>query len=118
MDISLSSIAVSLYWAENWKLSPVQLFFSVFPPCVQANFDKKVVKLGRRYAFNFPIFHTISFNVADKSVHISSRLLVCVCTFLLVDKIVFGLLAFGDNCFSFCIELNLAQRMFVFFIHL
>ena len=33
--------------------------------------------------------------------------------FLLVDKIVFGLLAFGDACFSFCIELNIAQRMFV-----
>ena len=29
-----SSIAVSLYWAENWKLSPA-------PPCIQTNFDKK-----------------------------------------------------------------------------
>ena len=80
MDIS-SKYCCKLILGENCKLSPVQSFFSVFPPCVQANFDKKVVKFGRRYAFSFPIFHTISFNVAEKSVHISSRLLVCVCTF-------------------------------------
>ena len=40
----------------------------------------------------------------EKSVYISSRLLVCFCTCLLVDKIVFGFLAFGDTCFSFCIK--------------
>ena len=50
------------------------------------------------------IFHTISFHVAEKNVHISSRLLVCVCTFLLVDKIVYGLLPFGDAWFSFHIQ--------------
>ena len=56
-------------------------------------------------SFQFSHFsHQISFHVAEKSVHISSRLLVCVCTFLLVDKIVYGLLAFGDACFSFCIK--------------
>ena len=42
---------------------------------------KKVLKL---------VFHTISFHVTEKSVIITSRLLFCVCTFLLVDKIVYG----------------------------
>ena len=63
-----------------------------------------MVRLRCRKAFNFLIFHTNSFHVAENSVHISSRLLVCVCTFLLVDKIVYGLSAFGDACFSFCIK--------------
>ena len=49
----------------------------------------------------FSHFHTISVNVAEKSVHISSLFVVCVCTFLLVDKIIYGLLAFGDALFSF-----------------
>ena len=80
------------------------LVFSIFLACVQTKFWQKVVRLRCRKAFNFLIFPTNSFHVAENSVHISSRLLVCVCTFLLVDKIVYGLSAFGDACFSFCIK--------------
>ena len=80
------------------------LVFSIFLACVQTKFWQKVVRLRCRKAFSFLIFHTNSFHVAENSVHISSRLLVCVCTFLLVDKIVYGLSAFGDACFSFCIK--------------
>ena len=54
-------------------------------------------------AVYFAVYH-ISFHVVEKSVHISSRLLVCVCTFLLVYKIFYSLLAFGEACFSFCIK--------------
>ena len=47
---------------------------------------------------------------------------ICFCTFLFVDKIVYGLLAIGDACFSFfnkSVQIfsikKLARRMFVFF---
>ena len=40
---------------------------------------------GKLLIFSFFI-QTISFPVAEKSVHMSFRLLVCVCTFLLLDK--------------------------------
>ena len=97
MDIS-SHLSIAVYCAENWKL----LLARILPrfSCVRSKrIRQKVVKLGRRKAFNFLIFHTISFHVAEKSVHMSNRLLVCVCTFLLVDKIVYGLLAFGNARF-------------------
>ena len=61
-----------------------------------------MVKLGRKEAFNFLIFHTIRFHTAEKKSACSyqySRLLVCVSTFLLADKFVYGLLAFDDACF-------------------
>ena len=101
--IFLLSITVSLYWAENWKLS-LTLILLFFSSMCSNKFQQRVVNLGRRWTFNFLVFHTISFNVAEKSVHISRRLLVCVCTFLLIGKIVYGLLAFGNACFSFCIK--------------
>ena len=118
----LNTIAV--YCAENWKLLLARTLLH-FSYVRSKKFRQKVVKFGRRKAFNFLIFHTISFHVAEKSVYISSRVLVCVCTFLLVDKIVYGLLAFGDACFSFYVKsfqifriIKLAWRMFVFLIHL
>ena len=98
----LFSLSIAVYCAENWKLllAPTLLHFSY------VRSKKKSTKGGhaRTQVANFLIFHTISFQVADKSVHISSRLLVCVCTFLLVDEIVYGLLAFGYACFSFRIK--------------
>ena len=113
----LNTIAV--YCAENWKLllARTLLHFS----CAMRSKKNRLRWLSsdarKLSVFSFFI---ISFHVAEKSVHISSRLLVCVCTFLLVDKIVYGLLAFGNACFSFCIKsfqifslIKLAWRMFV-----
>ena len=82
--IFLLSIALSLNWAENWKLSLAHILLR-FSSVRSNKFRQQVFKLGRREAFNFLIFHTICFNVAEKSVHISNRFFVCVCTFLLVD---------------------------------
>ena len=45
--VFLLSIAVSLYWAENWKLSP-DLIFLRFASVRSNKFRQKVVKLGRR----------------------------------------------------------------------
>ena len=113
----LNTIAV--YCAENWKLllARTLLHFSC------ARCSKKIrlrwLSSDARKLSVFSFF-IISFHVAEKSVHISSRLLVCVCTFLLVDKIVYDLLAFGNACFSFSIKsfqifslIKLAWRMFV-----
>ena len=45
--IFVLSIAVSLYWAENWKLSSALIFLRF--SFVRSNkFRQKVVKLGRR----------------------------------------------------------------------
>ena len=102
--IFLLSIAVSLNWAETGNCRWL-LFFSIFPPCVQTNFDNKWSSSDAgKLKFQFSHFYTISFNVAEKGVHISSLFLVCVCTFLLVDKIVYGLLAFCNARFSFWIK--------------
>ena len=113
----LNTIAV--YCAENWKLLLARTLLHF--PCAMRS--KKIrlrwLSSDARKLSLFSFF-IISFHVAQKSVHISSRLLVCVCTFLLVDKIVYGLLAFGNACFSFCIKsfqifslIKLAWRMFV-----
>ena len=124
MDIS-SHLSIAVYCAENWKLLLARILFRF--SCVRSkNNSTKDGQARTQVSFqcNFLIFRTISFHVAA-SVHISSCLLVCVCTFLFVDKIVYGLLVFGDACFSFCIKsfqifriIKLARRMFVFFTNL
>ena len=45
--IFLLSIAVSLYWAENWKLSLALILFR-FSSVRSNKFRQKVFKLGRR----------------------------------------------------------------------
>ena len=103
MDISCHS-SIAVCWAENWKLLLAHILLRFY--CVA--FKKISTKGGQarmQVSFQFSHFsYQISFCVAEKSVHISSRLLVCVYTFLLVDKMVYGLLAFGDACFSFSIK--------------
>ena len=89
-----------------WKLETVAGSYS--SPFFLRAFNQISTKSGQartQVSFQFSYFsYQISFNAAGKSVHISNRLLVCVWTFLLVDKIVFGLLAFCDAAFSFCIK--------------
>ena len=103
MDIC-SHISIAVYRAENWKLLLVRILI----PFTCRRSKKVSTKGGEartQVSFQFSHFsYQISFHVAEKSVHISSLLLVCVCTFLLVDKIVYSLLAFGDACFSICIK--------------
>ena len=113
----LNTIAV--YCAENWKLLLARTLFHFSCAMRSKKIRLRWLSSDARKLSVFSFF-IISFHVAEKSVHISSRLLVCVCTFLLVDKIVYGLLAFGDACFSFCIKsfqifsiIKLAWRMFV-----
>ena len=113
----LNTIAV--YCAENWKLLLARTLLHFCCAMRSKKIRLRWLSSDARKLSVFSFF-IISFHVAEKSVHISSRLLVCVCTFLLVDKIVYGLLAFGNACFSFCIKsfqifslIKLAWRMFV-----
>ena len=113
----LNTIAV--YCAENWKLLLARTLLHFSWAMRSKKIRLRWLSSDARKLSVFSFF-IISFHVAEKSVHISSRLLVCVCTFLLVDKIVYGLLAFGNACFSFCIKsfqifslIKLAWRMFV-----
>ena len=89
-----------------WKLETVAGSYS--SPFFLRAFKQISTKSGQartQVSFQFSHFsNQIIFNAAEKRVHISSRLLVCVWTFLLVDKIVFALLAFDDAAFSFCIK--------------
>ena len=113
----LNTIAV--YCTENWKLLLVRTLLHFSCAMRSKKIRLRWLSSDARKLSVFSFF-IISFHVAEKSVHISSRLLVCVCTFLLVDKIVYGHLAFGNACFSFCIKsfqifslIKLAWRMFV-----
>ena len=113
----LNTIAV--YCAEKWKLLLARTLLHFSCTMRSKKIRLRWLSSDARKLSLFSFF-IISFHVAQKSVHISSRLLVCVCTFLLVDKIVYGLLAFGNACFSFCIKsfqifslIKLAWRMFV-----
>ena len=65
-----------------------------------------VVKLGCMQALSSFSCHTITFQVAAKSVpvSVSCRLVIWVCTFLFVYIIVNGLLTFAESCLCFYIR--------------
>ena len=80
---------------ENWKLllacALVRVFLRLF---MKKKFSgQEVVKLHCRYGLNSFICHIVALQLVEKSVQISSHLLICVCTFLLLYKIV---LTFAD----------------------
>ena len=88
-----------------------------------------MVRLGCMQALSSFSCHTISFQVAAKSVRVSvsCRLVIWICTFLFVYIIVNGLLTFAESCLCFYIrrfqifklkKLSIfAWLIFVFLVH-
>ena len=88
----------------RWPLEIVAGLYSCL--CLQHAFvHKKNISVDKKWSSSFAgrvltlVCHTVTLQLVEKSVQIRSHL-ICVCTFLLQYKIVYGFLTFADAWFG------------------